>query len=570
MRDDQNPKKLNDIGEAYFTGLKMDKNIEIAYSYFKQAADQQNPIGYYNVSRYFVEKGDYKEAVINLQKSLSLGYSKAALLLAEMALDGVGMHKSKSKAFKYVSEAASQNDIDGYNILANYHMKGIGTKKDPKKAWEYFQKSADMGNTEGMYQLGVLFLSAKQNQKNMESALHWLDKAATHLHKEAILTIKKLYDTGHSYFSKKSVSHLKEMSFYYEELLARTNDIPSLRNVSLTYYHGSSITKSNYEKAFHYFQILEKLHDEVGAYGMGLCYLYAKGTPQDVEKASELLKYAAMKNYPNALTKLGDIERSDALHPANYEAAKDYYFEAAKQNDSEALMNLGLLHYRNQILSSTNDLAYQYMEQSSAKGNNQAYYWLGIFHEKGIGTKQSINLAEKAFEKAIDAGNIGAKFKYASLLFEEVKKSRKPSKKQLQTIKKALSMFLEYLNDSDSSSTNRLFSMAYIAEAFSQGLGVKKSDRAARYWTERAASAGLSSHMLIMYQLLKDQEFENAYAWLQKAIKQNDLGEAYYELGNLYFDGTYGFEKDEKKARNYYETSAKMKCSKAVEKLMMI
>jgi len=570
LRDDQNPKKLNEIGEAYFVGLKTDKNIEIAYSYFKQAADQQNPIGYYNVSRYFAEKGDYKQAILNLQKSLALGYSKAALKLAEMALEGTGMHKSKSKAFKYVLEATSLNDIDGYNILANYHLNGLGTKKDSKKAWEYFQKSADLGNSEGMYQLGMLYLSQKQNQKNMESALHWLDKSATNLHPLAIQEIKKLYDTSHSYFSKKSSSHRQEMSFYYEELYARTNNIESLRKVALTYYYGSQITKTNVEKAFHYFQILEKLNDEVGAYGMGLCYLYAKGTPQNVEKASELLKYAAMKNYPNALTKLGDIERSDALHPADYEKAKDYYFEAAKQNDSEALMNLGLLHYRKQISSSTNDLAFQYMEQSAAKGNNQAYYWLGIFHEKGIGTKQNLGLAEKSFEKAIHFGNVGAKFKFASLLYEEVKNAKKPSKKQLQSIKKSLSMFLEYLKDSDSSSSNRLFSMAYIAEAFSSGLGVKKSERAARYWTERAASAGLSSHMVLMYLLLKDKEFDNAYQWLEKAIKQNDSSEAYYELGLLYYEGSHGFAKDEKKGRSYLETSAKMNNAKAVEKLMMI
>lgn len=570
MRDDLNPKKLNDIGEAYFTGKGMEKNVEIAYSYFKQAADQQNPIGYFNMSRYFIDKEDYKQAILNLQKSLSLGYSKAALLLANMALEGKGTRKSKSKAFKYIQDAANQNDIDAYNILAEYHLKGIGTKKESTKAWEYYQKSADMGNTEGMYQLGLLFLSSKNNQKNMESALHWLDKAATSLHVPAIRTIKKLYLDAHPYFSKKSKSHLLEMAFYYDELLARTHDIESLRNVAMTYYNGSNITKANWEKAFQYFEMLDKLHDEVGSYGLGLCYLYAKFVLQDVNKASEYLKSAAMKNYANALTKLGDIERSEAMQKANYEKAKDYYFEAAKQNDSEALMNLGLLHYRNQINSATNELAFQYMDQAANKGNTQAYYWLGIFYDKAIGTKRNIQLAEKSFEKAISIGNLGAQFKYGSFLYDESKNNPKQNKKTFQIVRKALSLFLSYIADPDSSSMNKLYSMAYLAEAFSQGFGVKQSDRAARYWTERAAENGLSSHMVIMYQLLKDKEFDNAYAWLQKAIQQNDQGEAYFELGNLYYEGLYGTQKDEKKGRLYYETAAKMKCNKALEKLMMI
>ena len=45
------PKELNEIGDQYFYGQGIDKNIEVAFTYYKRAADQNNPVGLANVGK---------------------------------------------------------------------------------------------------------------------------------------------------------------------------------------------------------------------------------------------------------------------------------------------------------------------------------------------------------------------------------------------------------------------------------------------------------------------------------------------------------------------------------------
>ncbi len=570
MNAEDNPKRLNELGEDYLLGIHQEKNIEIAYSYFKQAADQENPVGYFNLSRYYLEKGEKKQALLALQKSSALGYTIATLKLSDYALKGIGQRKNKSKAFKYTQEAMKQNDVNAMNQLASYYLKGIGTKKDLKKAWNYYQKSADLNNHEGMYQLALLYLSLKQNNKNMEQALHWLDKASTALHKEAILKIRDIYLSNHKYFQKKSKGHVDEMIFYYTELLARTKDIESLVTVSHAYYFGSTVTKQNPEKAYEYYEMLATLNYREGYYGLGLCYLYQKNVEQDIQKANQLFLKASELGHANAFTKLGDISRTLGTDQIHYEAAKDYYIEAAKLNDPEGLLNLGLLHYRNQINNSTYELAFQYIDQAQKKGSPQADYWLGIFYDKGVGTKRNITLAQKHFKKAIDELNTGALFKYAAFIYENEKANKKLNKKQKTNVQNALQMFIEYIENPEASKLNKTYSYAYLAEAFDTGYGVLINKLAARLYTEKAAEANLTSHQVKMFQLLKDKEPENALYWLKKAIKNNDDGEAFYQMGLLYYHGQLGFEKNDREARICFETASKMNHKLALEKLMML
>ncbi|MBU1144396.1 MAG: SEL1-like repeat protein [Firmicutes bacterium] len=570
MIEKVNPKSLNDLGDKYFNGINNEKNIEVAYTYYKQAADVGNPLGLYNVGKYFIEKKEYKLAIEYLQKAMACGYTKANLKLASMAVLGEGFHKNKKKAFKFVLDAAKQNDTFAYNQVASYYLLGIGCKKDTKKAWEYYQKSADLNNIEGMYQLGLLYLESTKNKSNPETALHWLDKAAVSGLKNAMIELKKIYSLPHPYFLKKSKGFLQEMIFYYDELLAKTGELESLKSVSISYYEGTQATKQNFEKSIIYFKKLMDLDEVLGYYGMGVSLLYGQGILQNSLQAKNYLEISAGRGYQKAMTRLGDLYRMGINIDIDFELAKTWYFEAAKQNDPDALMNLGLLHYRKQINNSSFELAFQYMENASKKGYFQAYYWMGIFYDKGIGCDSNFSLAEKAFQRAIQLGSLGALYKYAVLLFEKAEsKTLKPKKQQI-AYSTANEMFLKYVLDPQHSQSNSAYSMVYLAEMYENGKGVMESKRISRYWFELAAESGLSRAMVKMYQILQDTEYFSAYDWLQKAVKNEDDGEAFYEMGLLYYDLNSYIAKDLKKARAYFESAAKLKWKPAFEKLMMM
>ena len=101
MAEQLSPKQLNDLGDAYFNGTGKVQNKELAYTYYKQAAEMDNALGHVNIGKYFIDKGDFKKANEALMKAKSYRYTPALLLLAAMAKNGQGMKRNKTKAFKY-------------------------------------------------------------------------------------------------------------------------------------------------------------------------------------------------------------------------------------------------------------------------------------------------------------------------------------------------------------------------------------------------------------------------------------------------------------------------------------
>ena len=564
------PKQLNDTGDQYFYGNGTQKNIEMAFTYYKQAADLNNPVGYFNVGKYFIEKESYKQAIEYLEKAKDLGYTKANIRLSNMYLNGLGYRKNKKKAFKYLNQAVEANDISAMHQLGLFYLHGVGCKKEELLAYKYFEMSSENKVPEGMYYLGSLLLEAKKMKKEYENGFFWLDKAAENGSVDAILKLKLFYQQSHPYLKKKSVLYCNEMEFYYDELLAKLGDVEALVRVGFTYYEGNQVTKISYEKANLYFKVLFDKDHTKGYVGLGLSYLYGRGVPVDYKKAKELLDVAGTRKDITSMNALGDIFRLGYGVDVNYQRAKDYYFEAAKSDETNALINLGLLHYRKQITGATNELALQYMKTASEKGNMVAYYWLGIFHDKGIGTVADFKKAELAFKKAIEAEVLGAKYKYAQLLYEHISSIKLANKKKNVVYLEIRDLLMEYINSPHTSEVNTVYSMYMLGDLFSLQNFDKHSDKISRYYYELAAEKKFTKAMVRMYQILKEKEPDVAIAYLEEAIKKPLDGESLFEYGNLLYEGHPFVEKNMQKAKEFYGKASALNYQPAKEKLAML
>ncbi|MDD4354376.1 MAG: tetratricopeptide repeat protein [Candidatus Izemoplasmatales bacterium] len=569
MNNPLNPKALNDLGDKYFYGIDSPKNIELAFTYYKQAADQGNPVGLYHVGEYFLVKQEYRHAIEYLHKAMASGYSKAFLTLSEMTLHGQGMRKSKKKAFKYTANGAKLGDIDAINQLGRFYLNGIGCSKDFKKAWETYQFSADKNDPEGMFQFGRLHLESASGKKNPEKAIHWLDKSALSGHRDAILQMREIYQKPHAFFKKRSLTFLKEMIFYYDELLAKTGAIDACERVAIAYLEGGCPTKQNSEKAAEYLKTLLKADNTIGHYGIGYSAMMGLGEPQNPLKAIQHLEIAAKRGMEQAMIKLGDLYRLGIQQPTDSEMAKKWYYEAAKKNAPEALVNLGLLHYRNQIANASGELAFQYFENAAKKGNHAAHYWLGILHERGIGRPVDLSLAEKSYQKALAGGVSGAYYKYAVLLYERSQKAKQKNKAKRWS-KKAIELFRAYLKEPSRAKPNEAYSCYYLALLYQSGMGVEKSLRISRYWLERSSELGLGKAMVALYQLLKKNDFDHALHFLKQAALERHDPEGLYELGILFLQGHSSLESNPVLARQYLEASAKKMYRPAIERLTLL
>lgn len=569
---DYTPKQLNDLGEAYFTGVGKTQNKEMAYTYFKQAADLDNPVGHHNIGRYFLDKRDYKSALEAFTKAKSYKYLPSYLAIASMYKDGIGMKKNPKKAFKIYEEAAQNQDVDSYLSLASCFETGYGTKKSIDKAKIYYQKAVDLQNPYAMYKLAMFYEQDLKDKSKLDTAFELYEKASQLGEVHALKRLIDLYDKGSiPLLKKKSVHYRQEMVFYYSELLAKQSDLDALILVANRYFEGSAITPKNYEKAYQYYTMLAEKNHEIGYFGLGCLYLYGYGVKPHLERAKECFERAQLKGHILAMTRLGDYYRLTAKQTSDYELAKEWYLKAAKSNEPEALINLGLLHYRNQIDQSNPTLALQYFETALKKGALSAHYWLGVLYQKGEGVTKNIELAKKHYEKAIQSGNLGAKYKLATMLLEWSTQPKLKPKAKEQMLLQMHEYFLAYANDPQSNAANQMTAMTELAKNFEQGRGTTQNPRAARYWFEFAAMKGDALAMVWMYQTLKAKEPKVAFEWLSKASQKNEAYEAYYQMGLLYQSGFSPLVAvDLKQAKRWFEQAAKGHHQQAIAMLLIL
>lgn len=566
------PKQLNDLGEAYFTGVGKTQNKEMAYTYFKQAADLDNPVGHHNIGRYFLDKGDYKSALDAFTKAKSYRFIPSYLAIASMYKEGTGLKKNKKRAFKIYEEAAQNQDVDSYLALASCYETGYGTKKSIEKAKVYYQKAVDLNHPFAMYKLATFYEQDLKDKTKQDQAFELYEKASQQGEVHSLKRLIALYDKGAIPLLKKKSQHYRqEMVFYYTELLAKQADMDALITVANRYFEGSHVTPKNYEKAYQYYSMLAERNHEIGYFGLGCLYLYGFGVKPNLERSKECFERAQLKGHILATTRLGDYYRLTAKQTSDYEMAKDWYLKAAKSNEPEALINLGLLHYRHQIDQSNPTLALQYFETALKKGALSAHYWLGVLYQKGDGVTKNIELAKKHFEKAIQAGNLGAKYKLATMLLEWSAQPKLKAKAKLSMLQSMHEYFLAYAIDPQSNPANQMAAMTELARNFEQGRGTAQNPRAARYWYEFASMKGEWNAMIWMYQTLKTKESSVAWDWLKKAAEKEDAPEAYYQMGLVYQHGFLPHVSvDLKQAKRWYEQAAKKQHPQAIATLLIL
>lgn len=561
------PKELNELGDKAFYGRGQERNIEVAYTYYKQAADMNNPVGVFNLAKYYYQKAAYKQAFDFYKKCADLSYGPALVRLYQMYLHGVGVRRSKKKAFKYLKTGADLHDVVTYHLLAKMYEEGLGTPKNDSLANKYYELSATKNQVDGMYAYGVFLLKKKDKDKVYETAFYWLDKAANQHDELSIKYLVDLYKKPHPFLKKKSQLYLNEMTFHYQELLAKTKNVEALRLVAKAYEEGRDYLNINYQKAFSYYQLLHELDDIHGYLGLGKAYLYGLSVEKNYEKAIDYLEIASSRNVYEAKNLLGDIYRHGYGVLADYQKAKSHYLGAAEAGDTNALINLSLLHYRGQIKNASNSQALIYIKRATEKEVPKAFFWLGLYYELGVGVDKDLEKSIDSYKKAIRLGNHAARYKLANILFKENKKQKRSKRKLDATYLEIRDLLFTYIDNVDED--NRLKAIYMLGDLYLEEDFKDRSKKVSRYYYEVAAHLGYSKAMNRMYEIYHDEDIHEAIDWLFKAVEQPLDGEAYYKLYLCYLKGEGPLAKDIKKADDYLKLSANMRYSKALEKLTL-
>ena len=190
------PKKsVSDICDKGIAAFNK-KHYEKAFNLFRQAAEQGDAKGQYNLGVMY-DKGlgvpqNYPAAFEWYTKAAEQGNINAQNNLGAMYANGEGVKKDYAKAFEWYIKAVEQGDASAQFNLGVMYYNGSGVKQDYAKAIEWFTKAAKQGHALAQYHLGNLYCKGKGVAKDKSKAMEWYRKAAEQGNKDAENALKQL------------------------------------------------------------------------------------------------------------------------------------------------------------------------------------------------------------------------------------------------------------------------------------------------------------------------------------------------------------------------------------------
>lgn len=305
---------------------------------------------------------EYDKAAVQLEAAYSkIGYPEAAVLLAKLSLDGLGVPRSTDKALYWLDRAAGQRFdarkdalrfnpkepealngmIEAALLLARIHQHGIGgVRKDQAAARKWYAKAADFGFVPALNTLGLASQAGAGGPKDLKQARGYFQKAA---------------EEGY---------------------------VPAQFNLARLYYAGGEGVAQDYAQAGAWFAEAGKSGHARSLYAMARMYDLGEGVEADQSKAIVYYKEAALKLLPEAQSALATYFYAGEQVPKNLATARQLFNEAAMGGDSEAMFNLAAMLAGGEGGDKDLGMAYAWLSLAKASGLERAGPALGQIEPK--------------------------------------------------------------------------------------------------------------------------------------------------------------------------------------------
>lgn len=295
---------------------------------------------------------EYDKAAAQLEVAYGkIGYPEAAVLLAKLSLEGLGVPRSTDKALYWLDQAAGQRFdvrrdrlrfnpkepeasngmIDAALLLARIHMHGIGgVRKDPAAARKWYGKAADFGFVPALNALGLASRAGVGGPRDARKARDYFQQAA---------------EEGY---------------------------VPAQFNLAKLYYTGGEGLAPDTRLAGAWFGQAGKAGHARSLYAMARMYDLGEGVPVSQERAIVYYKEAALKLVPEAQSALASYFYTGEQVPKNLATARRLFNQAAMHGESEAMFNLAVMLSNGEGGDKDLGMAYVWFSLAKASGFERA------------------------------------------------------------------------------------------------------------------------------------------------------------------------------------------------------
>ncbi len=313
------------IGILYNKGIGVDKNVNIALTWFESAAYRGN-MDAFAIIKEFADAGNLDAKYI-VGKLYYYGYAVEKDVKKALALFLEAVTKGHKRVVEWVVENVKKGDYKTQYLLGVLYYHGHGVVLDVQEALKWFEMSAFKGNIEAFsfinqiaeaknsiaeFILGKLYFYGYSVEINFDQAKEMFFRAIKNGNEDVILWLQKIVKRGRS---TATAEHLLGLCYY--KGIGVKEDI----NMALTFFRDSAK-----DGRFQVVEFLKKESEDLNAKAQFiLAELYVKGDGvyKDKVLAYTYFKMAIDKNIKPASKQYARFVKK--LSSRKLKEAEDYW-----------------------------------------------------------------------------------------------------------------------------------------------------------------------------------------------------------------------------------------------------
>lgn len=296
----KNKYAMCNIGNIYYYGLGLKKDLEIAKNWYRKAASQDYEYSSAHIQLAYVYRDlkMYKEMNDCITNPYVSG-SKVDVFKAQNYMNGWGVEKNYDLA-KYHYEQATSKDKNAYYSFAY----GCKKMKDYQGYYDHLLEAKRYGDKRAINSLGVAY--------------------------EYGLGVKKDY--------------AKALEYYHEAINVNPSNGVAYTNLANMYKEGKGIEK-DYHKALEYYQKANDLNIANALANLGILYLEGKGTNQNIELGLQFLKDAVDKDSSDGKLYMAELCLKGELVGEDKDLAYEYIKEVVHREEADTKAKKAFIKY---------------------------------------------------------------------------------------------------------------------------------------------------------------------------------------------------------------------------------
>jgi len=469
--------------------------------------------------------------------------------------------KTVEDSLKNIIQQAEKGNAVAQNLVGTWYYKGEHYAKDYTKARKWWTLAAKQQNAEALGNMGLLYQYGHGVKKDSVASMKYYVTSIAKGNKALLEQREKLAEKGNDNFNSvlcavcyqegKGVDKNLNKAIHFYELAAKGKSADAYRELGFIYQRQVKI-----DTATKMFKSAADLGDMVSAYQYAKTVLNAKSSAGNEQDAVIYLMKAAEAGNPQAQCDLGTLYYQGKHVTKDQTTAVKWFTKAAVGEWALAQWNLALCYIDGIGVGRDYDQAVYWLGEATSKGYMQQFEKMCVDSEKGWKDKPFMTYLKGlslyfSDEKDIDGA------------YEEFKKIKKESV-EAQTMMSVCLANKKFKKYNAKKAVKELSKVAnsgnnvakfYLASLYEAGNGTDKDTDKAKELYQSSANGGYAVAQCYMGDLFYEgrivsQSHAEAVRYYQMAEAQGQLTEtAAIRYAECYEKGLGGLGTDTAKAK---------------------